>query len=318
MPCFTDFILVRGACGTATPSSGLFLNDLPGITLRNLANVANEEQVTGIGLANNAIALGIDLTKKEIMERMLDIVRFNSVYSSKRIGNLNYDLFAGPTAGFNGITSELDCDCKLLRQCVSRIDILLNTTLTDAVLRIVDGPTTTNFTFSTVAGGITTIYPNYEAVNETIEISYDTSAVSYSSSGFSGQCFCNTCNTSCNQCICDCNIIVRSTAATTFGLRPNINVICSADAFFCDIMKFMGRPAWYRSGILFIDELLMTSRLNEFTLYDIDRAQAIQEKWMEEYEACITDLVNRLPKYFDQVDACCVECNSSHWTQAHP
>ena len=122
MPCFTDFILVRGACGDAVPSSGLYINDLPGLTLRSAANVANEEQITGVGLLNNAIATGIELTKKEIMERMIEIVRFNSVYSSKRISDLNYDTYAGPTAGFNGITSELDCDCRLLRQYVARVE----------------------------------------------------------------------------------------------------------------------------------------------------------------------------------------------------
>ena len=86
MPCFTDFILVRGACGTATPSSGLYINDLPGISLRRGANVADEEQVTGVQLLNDSITLGIELTKKEIMERMLDIVRFNSIYQSQQYG----------------------------------------------------------------------------------------------------------------------------------------------------------------------------------------------------------------------------------------
>ena len=80
----------------------------------------------------------------------------------------------------------------------------------------------------------------------------------------------------------------------------------------------MARPAWYHAGMLFIDELLMTDRINAFTLYNIDRAQEIKAEWKETYDQCIKDLVDRLPKFLNQVDSCCIQCDSDRWTTAMP
>lgn len=47
--CLVDYIGIMG-CGTQNPGSGLFINSLPGITLKSIQQIANSEQRTYQGV----------------------------------------------------------------------------------------------------------------------------------------------------------------------------------------------------------------------------------------------------------------------------
>lgn len=49
MDCFIDYIGVKG-CDSTEPESGVYINDLPGVTLENIERIANAEQITFAGV----------------------------------------------------------------------------------------------------------------------------------------------------------------------------------------------------------------------------------------------------------------------------
>ena len=49
MDCFEDYIGLQG-CGTTTPDSGLYVNGLAGIQLRQVDEIANETQQNYVGV----------------------------------------------------------------------------------------------------------------------------------------------------------------------------------------------------------------------------------------------------------------------------
>ena len=49
MDCLQDYIGLQG-CGNETPGSGKYLNDLPGIELRQVQEIANEDEVSFAGI----------------------------------------------------------------------------------------------------------------------------------------------------------------------------------------------------------------------------------------------------------------------------
>ena len=73
MECLINYIGLRG-CGLPEPESGLYLNSLPGLTLKNLQSVANSEQVNFIGVFN-------EVQERAINRLIQDFTAlFNSVY----------------------------------------------------------------------------------------------------------------------------------------------------------------------------------------------------------------------------------------------
>ena len=79
MDCLIDFIGVRGGCGTSVPPSALYINDLPGITLKQINSLADTQQQTFAGVWT-------DIQTRAIM-RMEDDVRseFSKRYKLNRI-----------------------------------------------------------------------------------------------------------------------------------------------------------------------------------------------------------------------------------------
>jgi hypothetical protein len=56
-----NYIGIRGDCDGETPESGLYINDLAGITLKLAASSATEEDVRGIDMLRRLETLAIDL-----------------------------------------------------------------------------------------------------------------------------------------------------------------------------------------------------------------------------------------------------------------
>lgn len=49
MECLIDYIGIKG-CSTNLPASGLYINSLPGISLESMDKIADEEQITYLGM----------------------------------------------------------------------------------------------------------------------------------------------------------------------------------------------------------------------------------------------------------------------------
>lgn len=329
MACFDNYILVRGHCGTATPSTSLYINDLPGITLSAAANTAQELQ-TGVTLLNRCIEQGITNTREQLVGEILGTYQFNKAVSTGSYGMFTEDIdltanYLSTSVSERGLKFELRNDCRLTQFHVKRVRVLTNTS-GEQTLTIIDGVTENNYVFTSVAKVPQWVETNYFANSEQIKIVMDDVSVNNSTLNYTGDCgFCSNDCASCGSCGCTSGLSVWGWDGTnengnTYGLSAIVHVVCSEEKFFCEISQLssVAQMVWKNAGVVFLDNLLHTNRINVYTIYGKEDAANLKAQWQEEVIELKEKLAKQLPKYLSQIDSCCIECNSSRWEFSTP
>lgn len=330
--CFDNYIQIRAACTPITlPTSGLFIDDLPGITLKKAAH-STEDFERGKDLLDRCVEQGIIRVREKLVGDLLGTVLFNSALSTGRYGRFEDDIdldsnYLAVNAANRGLKVELSECCRLTALQVKRVRVLVNTA-GDHTLTITDGIVETTYSFTAVAKVPVYVETNYTANSEQLKITLDNTAISVNNSTLNQTGTCGFCDNDCTGSInCSCNSGLSiwgwdgsQETGLSYGLSAVIHVICSEERFFCEISNFdsVKQAVWYESGVVFLDHLLSTDRLNVFTNYGEEEKQERREKWENLVEEKITKLINQLPKYLSQVCPDCLECNSSHWNHQMP
>lgn len=324
---YSDYILVAGHCGSAVPSTGLYINqDLEGITLQKAANISEGEFNRGVDLLNQCIANGIAKARADIVRRMMQYVRFDAVLESHTFGCFKND-YLSASAGERGVTISLCGDCRYTKLYINQIVVKANTTIADKQVKIVDGATTTTKTVDLTAGVPAVIRPSYSATNKEITIRWDTSGISPNNSDLNScsDCGCSsgsnlyqTCD-GCDNCGCDLVTATGSDGTSnTYGITVYAQAICDEGVFTCDIAKWLARAALYASGISFCIYQMTTNRINAFTIYKEEQYQELRATFEDEYNKEINTLADRLPSYLADVGGDCIKCDSSRWVTSIP
>lgn len=325
MACFSDYILVRGHCGNTLPSTGLYINDLPGITVKIAANVADDEVVSGINLLNRCIDEGIRQARHDIVSKMRNVVSFDKIQHNQDYGFFT-DTYLSTSNTTRGLKVTIDDCCRLTGIFIKQLTLKANTTISNKTISIVDGNVTTNYTVDLTAGVETTIYPNYKATEETVYIQWNTSDISVNdstvfdtSSGAFPYASCHDWNCTQNECGHN-GITVVGTDDTdkSYGIRALVQVRCDEDQFTCEISDQLAYACRYSAAMKFVEEWKMTTRINAPTNYGKERYDEQYLMWEEKYHEELNSIVEKLPTWLAQVAPCCVECSSDHWTYQHP
>lgn len=334
MACFDNYILVKGYCGSNTPSTNIYINEfLPGITLKAAANIAEDTVQTGVGLLNQCVSNAILRVKDDLVSSMLGTVRFNAAVSTGQYGYYQPDDFddstkyLSGTATGRGLKFELRNDCRLSAMYVKRVAVL-GLTGGSFTLLVKDGVTSTSYAFTLTARTLTWVEVNQKIASDLLHITIaDANFQPFDMDlNYSGTCgFCS------NDCggvsACDCNAGLNvwgwdgtNTGSKTYGLSPVVHVICDQDKFLCEIsqLETVAQMIAFKAGIVFMQELISTSRLNYYTIYEEDMAREWITEWTKEYDMRKNALTPRLTKYLLTVDSCCIECDSSNWHYGLP
>lgn len=332
MACLDNYILVRGSCNGATPSTGLYIDDLPGITLSKAAHTT-EDFSRGSDLLLRCVDQAIVRVREKLVSELLGTVLFNQTLSTGVYGKfadyINDSTKYLPVTPVNrGLRFELDECCRINQIHVKRVRILVNSTVTNGTLTITDGVTANTYTFSAVPMVPVYVETNFNAHTDLVEITLDNASISVNNSTLSYTGTCGFCDNDCTGqpgCKCNAGLSIWGWDGTqktghTYGLSAVVHTVCSEERFFCEISNLGSIPlsVWYESGIVFLEHLINTQRTNVYTNYSQDDAKIIREDWMAMVDEKITKIVKQLPKYLMQVCPDCLECNSSRWEHQMP
>ena len=87
MECYEgNFIGVRGYCGSIEPESGLYINDLPGISIARAADTTDESYTRGVDFLYAQEKLAFDLTIQDFKQQLMttfDIISVIDVYEKR-------------------------------------------------------------------------------------------------------------------------------------------------------------------------------------------------------------------------------------------
>ena len=318
--CLKGHISVEG-CVSTLPNSGIFINQLPGIELEMIDKLADEQQVDFNGVFN-------DIEERAVRRLKTDInAEFKKRYKLKNITqsiDLEREIDSTSTTPaaveYRGFTLELDrTDDNFAFSNLETIYIqtlsLFFTSLDATTIKIFDILTGTELFTQAVPApgstGFTTIEIHQTFSERRLFIAYD--ATNLAGVNFDVTNLRNGINRNQDGCPIVCfscggntnrNAELRAgqaTIATTivedditfgddlFGLSGVWSVICSFDSFVCNNKEAFTTALWYLLGIEMMNERLYSSRLNEFTAFDRNKAKELRNMYEVKYRGGTID-----------------------------
>lgn len=317
--CFDNIISIKDPCATYTeqdpaPSStsGYDLFDLPGISLKKANMIADEDYQNGLNLLKDKRRLAILSVQSELLAVMNanGMVAKTATEVFSTAGEFRNTLTTGTGLAGIRITNKVT-NCALKKMNIQNVYVAPVTNVDVEVdLLIIDG-------------GITYTYPIIVKPNKTtrvnVNIQAKTSSVYiYLSSAFVPNRYSINPNCGCGSGANSCAAVVGINNGTvedrneSYGVWADVVCECDYSNLLCALSAngLMGEIVLYKTGVNVMDEALKTDRLNYFTIYGKEDAQATKTEWENIYREKWNLLVASLRQSIVNIDRCgCVDCS---------
>lgn len=295
--CLKDYIGFKW-CKAEEPDSGLWINTLPGISLRSIDNLANEEQLTFLGVWNDVQDRAITKLNTFVQNHFAKRYKLNTVIDSVALGRV-IDTVNNQTAAavqYRGITLDLgECSSPLSRIYVQSISIYSPAAEVAVDIKIFE------VLNNDLANEVYTATKDFEVgwntilINKTFEvqkifIAYDATSINSVYQSVDGN-YPWDCG-DCGACITigDCKAYIRGAVSdkpfgnllqhnNTFGLSGVFGVQCSFDALVCYNKNVFKTALWYLLGSEAMFERMYSDRLNRYTTVDRKLAEELYQQY---------------------------------------
>lgn len=339
LTCLIDYIGVNG-CGQAVPPSGIYINELPGVELKMIDKIADPEQVNFLGVWADVQKRAARRFGNDMNAEFNKRYKLRTITQSVNVGKkINTSNITNEAPEYRGFILELERDqqnyvaSNLQVMYVQYVDLYLPGAI-NTTIKIFDLDTQEQLYTSALTGaqGWNRISVLQTFASRRIYICYDATlvnsvelntqlleqAVLYNgvdSYYYAQYIFPNL------------NAELRGTSSTiadkftlvngnnTFGLCAVFSVNCSYESFICNNLRVFENAWWYLLGIELMNERIFTSRLNEFTVGNTQRATDLKVLFTERYKGTETDKGELMLSIeginLDQSDKC-LQCNAPY------
>lgn len=316
LTCTENIVGLHGVCGGADTESlsGYFVDDYPGITIRNAAMLNDEKTITGYKYL-------VDLRKRAMMRMNNDILAYiNSKYRVNSIpgeswhtGEFKNNILSAGTLGqFRGIVGyKQKPECKFYKIVLTSIRLRLNYS-GPVTVTIND---TAGFSYSATttvtAGVIKQLNLNKVIEGNEVQILIPSQIPAFSTSV---SCGLGCGGTPINNCV-RINGVSNGSLNTSeaFGVSADFICQCDLSKITCDLATngLIGQAAFELCGAMFYDEATKTGRLNYMTIYQSEKMEAISKEAFDNYEKYLNNAFLGLRHYLTQRDGnCgCIDCS---------
>lgn len=327
--CLKGHIGIEG-CGGEAPVSNLYINRLPGIELKAIDKIATHDQENFQGVWDDIKERAVRRFRNEINKEFKKRYKLKTITQSIDIEKLiDTDSTISQDTEYRGFTIELNRESNdyvasnlqsiYIQSLYLYLPGAINTTV-----KIYDLDTETELDSISVTGvsGWNTIAVNETYTARRIYVAYDSTlvdsvtqditklrqAVLYGNTGCSCLCYSYS-----NQ-----NVEIRGASSSisdkynidfgnnTFGLSGIFSIQCSYDSLVCNNLDTFETALWYLEAAEFCFERRFTSRLNEFTAFDKNKAKELQEEYEKRYKNELSIAIDGIN--LDLKDLC-LECN---------
>lgn len=300
--------------------SGLDLMDAPEISMLNLANIANEEYVTGINLARKKTQQAALMVRNDLMT----VLAANNVIPDIAARKYTTGEFRTATtfpaeAKERGLTlyknGRIRGDLRKLKIHTIKIYPLANAS--DVELKIYDdfeGGTVSVYNINLNANQVNVFNVGYELKGSFARVLLDGTNVPVASSFL-------TCYTGCNGTMPnDCGYTKgwygdkEISGKEGFGLNLEFGCECDYEQLLCSLSKtYVGEVVWLKARVLLLEEHLRTNRLNNWVVYGREETQQYLTDLENQYRDKWNILANAMPGLLRQFKDDCLICNGIKW-----
>lgn len=310
--CYQDFITVRQACTNVTPTSGLYIEDLPGISIQSAAMIAEEKYANGVDLIHDKVIHAIQLLQTEVQKQMMlkgmnippapQAREFCSF--SKTLVNATAPINRGVRLYQNNLNSPYSC------LFINRIYVKSQTTATKTIrVEDKDGVLIQSYTVNLTANELYTIEANLCVFDTLTYIVMDnTDVVTFKTSCTNGDC-----------CHWDHNKRASKFYSVTgwdgthcdrnsYGIGVDVGLRCDLSAMMCDVLPYIQMAVLYKAGAEILKELLASRRLSIVTISNQEWAMETIPEWEMFVQNEMNTIMPTLLEQLKDNDTHCISC----------
>lgn len=309
MDCLNNYIGLTG-CGNLIPASGLFINSLPGISLKSVEQLADAEQQNYIGVWND---VQLRALKRLELSVISELAKEYKLKATKYTINTQYEnaLVGGaPTVNLGTLRASIliktNCYSELNSNLVKSLFVQTPTIPQGCTVSVWDYETKIFLdSFSlTISSSVTEIPINKKYYQHNILLEITTNTNIYYS------------NLELNNIYSDCADILFGTSNMAsnvdfvntnkcYGIRLLYSNKCDFSNIVCYNKEVFALPLWYLLGSELMMERMVSDRINKYTV-DKKQAEELKAYYDAEFDKALKQAISGI----SLVDCdCCLECD---------
>lgn len=317
-----NIISVRDVCAgeEAVSLSGLDLMDAPEISAKNLANIANEEYVTGLNLAKKKVQQATILVRNDLMSVLAaNKVMPNLNAKQYTIGEFKTTVNYPAEGKERGVTLYKNRKIKgnLRKLKIHTVQVYPLTAGEGVVMQIYDdyaGGTVSTYNIDLQANQVNSFNVNYTVKGTFARVLLDGTNTPVAGTYL-------TCFTGCNGSMPnDCGYTKgwyddkEIASKEGFGINLQFSCECDYDQLLTDMAKtYIGEIVWLKSRVLLMEEHLRTNRLNNWVIYGREETKEYLTDVENQYREKWKTFANAIPGLLKQFNDDCLLCNGIRW-----
>lgn len=311
--CFDNLIGIDKVCDVTAPSSGLYINNLAGISIDVANNIHDSENYSGLEFIQEKISYSIEAIKAQLRGTYLSNLRSNSVLMNSTKGYYKTD----NSKRLIGIDNVYGIKFKLKNYAftefyLSSITLRFDNNETGNIyvydLNTGDTLYTKAFTFTSgsyLKEQIQFTIPNYrQDLNIFIGYRLDNANNALDTTLYkSGDCY-SCYHNGDNHFIYSAGYIsalsqkiesnITQSTSTSYGISIDYNLSCSVEPLICSMGNMFAWPLLNKVGAEIMLELMNSSRLNSTVILQDRDAQALYDIYNNEYMSSMSAILNNM------------------------
>ena len=313
MNCLTNYIGLRG-CSTTIPTSGLYVNDLPGISLKAIVSLTNEEEKTYLELWDMIERRAQSRFSLDVREHMQKSYKIKTINQGINVNGISDGTGTIANNGMYGFSLEYDTmdtgyvPSPLTYMHIQQINYYSewsdNATLLfydiDSKAQIYSQNVSVNVGLNTFE--VNQTFTNVGRLFVGIGLP---STTNYTSIKAPSNYWTGCCGVLVRGCSSDFNNY--SFGNELYGFSPVFTIGCSWDGLICQNKNIFSRAFWYLTGIEVLTEILYSTKLNQFTTVNLQKANDLRAEYQVEYMKALDQICSGMTLDCD----CCLECSGS-------
>jgi len=325
MNCFDNIIGVKRTCDTTEPISGLYLNDLAGLTIKDADAAISDEYASGLRMIKSKINLATALVINHLRSGATKLLAYSTIENGICGIFTQKEIIPAVSGKLKGIQLKLK-NYPYFSVLISSISFYAHETKTINIFiyDLVTGKLLDTFSLVTTSGEVSSIIVNkkYGVESKTIELFICTDSDISFNQAILSKGHCNGCtNTHANAYTyltysetSSSEIITANLqgGTSTGGISFSYSLECSIDPFICSMAGTLGMPILYKSASLIMEELSVSKRQNSIITIYKETHEDLMNKYEMEYQSSLGAIFNNMKTPND----ICFHCNSSIKTVA--
>jgi len=309
---------IRNYVECSNPESDLFINDLPGVSLKIASQIASEELQTGNEVLKKCINTAIKKVFNDFTLKVSPHFNFNAIVQTREVNDFSDSTLIAPASAERGLLLKR-WRSELAEIYVEQIYVKIQTAGTYQI-KFYNGETLQETIETAIESDvIKTIRVDKRFTSETVKIVIDNTNTAVYSNNIGNWNFqeCGTCNGN-GQ-----GLVVKGWDGAEennvmYGIGVKTSVRCYEENLICSLLPRMYFFIWYQSGVEFMKEKIYSDRVNPITTFTKERAKELLIEYQEEYALQYAVFTKNIYSYLRSLKGECLTCNGNRYAQVHP